>query len=189
SASITSGEYLPVLRTSATMFQISSACAAIGTVTDACIATSLVSWFTLTGPVTDWSGEDYARLSSLQRVMIEDAKASLVLADGDRVLDLGCGDGYLPHEMAAMTPAGCAIGVDPSRRMIATAHAAGTPTGSGPWFVIADARRLPFGEHFDLVVSFKALHWVPEQRQALQQIASALRPGGRALIQMVCVGD
>jgi hypothetical protein len=30
--------------------------------------------------VTDWSGEDYARLSSLQRAMIEDAKA--VVATG-----------------------------------------------------------------------------------------------------------
>jgi trans-aconitate 2-methyltransferase len=171
------------------MFQISSACAAIGTVTDACIATSLVSVFTLTGPVTDWSGEDYARLSSLQRAMIEDAKASLVLAGTDLVLDVGCGDGYLTHEMAAMTPAGCAIGVDPSRRMIATAHAAGIPTASGPWFVAADARQLPFGAHFDVVVSFNALHWVPEQRQALLQIASVLKPGGRAVIQMVCAGE
>jgi trans-aconitate 2-methyltransferase len=139
--------------------------------------------------VTDWSGEDYARLSSLQRAMIEDAKASLVLADGDLVLDVGCGDGYLTHEMAAMAPAGCVVGIDPSRRMIAAARAAGIPAASGPWFVAADARLLPFGAHFDVVVSFNALHWVPEQRQALLQIASVLKPGGRALIQVVCAGD
>ena len=171
------------------MFQISSACAAIGTVTDACIATSLVAGFTLTVRVTDWSGEDYTKISSLQRAMIEEAKASVALADGDRVLDVGCGDGHLTHEMAGMVPAGCAVGVDPSKRMIATAHSAGAPTEAGPWFVVADARRLPFGEHFDVIVSFNALHWVPEQRQALQQIASVLRPGGRVLIQVVCAGD
>jgi trans-aconitate 2-methyltransferase len=139
--------------------------------------------------VTDWSGEDYARISSLQRAMIEEAKAALVLADGDRVLDVGCGDGHLTHEMAGMVPAGCAIGVDPSKRMIRSARSAGTPTKAGPWFVIADARRLPFGEQFDVVVSFNALHWVPEQRQTLRQIKSVLRPGGRALIQVVCAGE
>src|SRR4051794_3069139 len=121
--------------------------------------------------------------------MIEDAKASLVLADGDLVLDVGCGDGYLTHEMAAMAPAGCVVGIDPSRRMIAAARTAGIPAASGPWFVAADARLLPFGAHFDVVVSFNALHWVPEQRQALLQIASVLKPGGRALIQVVCAGD
>jgi trans-aconitate 2-methyltransferase len=91
--------------------------------------------------VTDWSCEDYAKISSLQRAMIREAKASLVLADSDRVLDVGCGDGYLTHEMAGMVPGGFAIGVDPSKRMITTAHAAAQPTKSGQWFVIADARR------------------------------------------------
>ena len=70
----------------------------------------------------------------------------------------------------------------------ATAHAA-APTDSGPWFVVADARRLPFGPHFDAVVSFNALHWVREQQQALAEIASVLRPGGRVLIQVVCAGQ
>ena len=144
--------------------------------------------FTLTVLVTDWSGEDYAKISTLQRAMIEEARASLALAESDRVLDLGCGDGYLTRSMAHMVPGGYAAGADASRRMITTARAAQAATESGPWFVVADARRLPFGEHFDVVVSFNALHWVPEQRQVLGQIAAVLRPGGGALIQMVCAG-
>jgi trans-aconitate 2-methyltransferase len=138
--------------------------------------------------VTDWSGDDYAKISALQRSMIEEAKASLVLGESDRVLDVGCGDGHLTHSIAHMVPRGYAVGVDPSRRMIAAARAAQTVTASAPCFVRADARRLPFGEHFDLVVSFNALHWVPEQRQALGQVAAVLRAGGRALIQVVCAG-
>ena len=61
--------------------------------------------------MTDWSGEDYAKIGSLQRAMIREAKASLVLADNDRALDVGCGDGYLTHQMADMVPGGFAIGV------------------------------------------------------------------------------
>ena len=121
--------------------------------------------------------------------MIEEAKASLALAEADRVLDVGCGDGSLTWQMAGMVPGGYAVGVDASKRMIASALGAGTPTESGPWFAIADARRLPFSEHFDVAVSFNALHWVPEQELALGQIASVLRPGGRALIQVVCAGE
>jgi trans-aconitate 2-methyltransferase len=139
--------------------------------------------------VTDWSGEDYAKVSSLQRAMVEEAKSSLALAEADRVLDVGCGDGYLTRQMAGMVPGGYAVGVDASKRMIATAHAAGAPAESGPWFAVADARELPFGEHFDVVVSFNALHWVAEQQHALVQIASVLRPAGRAVIQVVCAGE
>jgi trans-aconitate 2-methyltransferase len=106
----------------------------------------------------------------------------------DRVLDVGCGDGYLTRAVAGMVTDGCAVGVDASPRMIQTAHGGGAATDSGPWYVVADARRLPFAEFFDAVVSFNALHWIPGQRQALGEIANVLRPGGRALIQVVCAG-
>ncbi len=129
------------------------------------------------------------KIGALQRAMIEEAMASLVLADSERVLDVGCGDGCLTHAIARVVPGGLVAGADASRRMITTAQAAQTPTGSGPWFVVADARALPFGEHFDVVVSFNALHWVPEQQRALSQIAAVLRPEGRSLIQVVCAGQ
>jgi trans-aconitate 2-methyltransferase len=138
--------------------------------------------------VTDWSGGDYADVSGLQRAMATEAVTALHFGAGDRVLDVGCGDGYLTRAVAGMVPGGCAVGVDASPRMIVTAHGGGKATDSGPWFVIADARRLPFAEFFDAVLSFNALHWVNEQRQALTQIATVLRPGGRALIQVVCEG-
>jgi trans-aconitate 2-methyltransferase len=139
--------------------------------------------------VTNWSGEDYSKVSSLQRAMIAEARARLALATTERVLDVGCGDGHLTRDMARMVPDGYAVGADASKRMVATARAAGVPTRSGPWFVVADARNLPFGAAFDVVVSFNALHWIPEQQQALAQIAAVLHPTGRALLQVVCAGE
>ncbi len=139
--------------------------------------------------MTDWSGQDYAEVSGLQRALANEAIAGFEFAEHERVLDVGCGDGFITRAIAAMVPNGYAIGADASPRMIATAHAAGAPAESGPWFVVADARRLPFGRHFNVVVSFNALHWVREQRQALAEIASVLHLGGRVLIQVMCAGE
>jgi trans-aconitate 2-methyltransferase len=136
--------------------------------------------------VIDWSGDDYAEISGLQRAMITDAMAGLVFSHDEWVLDIGCGDGFLTRAIADMVPDGYAVGADASHRMITTAASAATSRTSGPRFVVADARRLPFGEAFDAVVSFNALHWVPQQTEALQQVAASLRPGGRATVQMVC---
>ena len=138
--------------------------------------------------MTDWSGRDYVEVSNLQRAMATEALASLRFGHDDRVLDIGCGDGYLTRAVAGMVPDGFSVGVDASPGMIATAHASRRAGPSGPWFVVGDARRLPFAEHFDAVVSFNALHGVPEQQRALSEIASVLHQGGRALVQVVCAG-
>jgi trans-aconitate 2-methyltransferase len=139
--------------------------------------------------VTDWSGRDYAQVSGLQRTMITEAMATLEFSPDDWVLDIGCGDGFLTRAIADLVPSGGAVGADASRRMIAAAHASTDPTASGPWFVVADARRLPFTRYFDAAVSFNALHWVPQQADALRQLAAVVKPGGHATIQMVCGGE
>jgi len=52
-------------------------------------------------------------------------------------------------------------------------------------FAVADARHLPYEHEFDLVVSFNALHWIPEQDQALGSIRSAVKPTGVAQFRLV----
>ena len=127
-------------------------------------------------------------MSALQRSMAEDAVCSLAFDGSESVLDVGCGDGFITRSIAGMVPNGYVVGVDPSPGMIAAAQAVPRREKSGPCFVRADARWLPFGQHFDVVVSFNALHWVPQQRQALSAIGSVARPGAQVLIQMVCAG-
>jgi len=136
--------------------------------------------------MTEWHASDYHQQSSLQQAMAEEQLGRLTLEGGERILDVGCGDGKITAQIAARVPHGSALGVDPSRDMIAFASSHfGPPTQANLRFEVADARRLPYREEFDLVVSFNALHWVAEADAALASIRAALKPGGRALLRMV----
>ena len=139
--------------------------------------------------MTEWQASEYSRQSGLQMAMAQRQLGRLTLAGDERVLDIGCGDGNITAEIALRVPQGSAVGVDPSREMIA--FAAGqfsSPTYQNLQFEVADARSIPYRDEFDLIVSFNALHWVPEQLTALTAIRQALKPGGRALLRMVYLG-
>jgi trans-aconitate 2-methyltransferase len=139
--------------------------------------------------MTEWHASDYYRQSGLQREMAEEQLSLLTLDGAERILDVGCGDGKITAEIAARVPRGSALGVDPSRDMVAFASSHfGPPTRANLRFEVADVRRLPYRDEFDLVVSFNALHWVPEQGLALGSIRAALKPGGRALLRLVPEG-
>lgn len=139
--------------------------------------------------MTEWPASDYSRQSSLQQAMAEEQLSRLALEGGERILDVGCGDGKITAEIAARVPRGAVLGVDPSRDMIAYATSRfGPPVQANLRFETADVRRMPYRDEFDLVVSFNALHWVPEQDLALASIRTALKPGGRALLRMVPQG-
>ena len=113
--------------------------------------------------MTEWNAADYTRISALQKVMAEEALGLLDLKGAERVLDVGCGDGKITAEIAARVPQGTVVGVDPSVEMIRYAQSHwGTEQHPNLRFEAADTRHLPFHEEFDLVVSFNALHWIPE---------------------------
>jgi trans-aconitate methyltransferase len=139
--------------------------------------------------MTEWIASDYSQQSSLQKAMADEVLAKLSLQGDERVLDVGCGDGKITAAVAARLPSGSALGVDPSRDMIAFASKQfGPPAHANVRFEVADARHLPYTNEFDLVLSFNALHWVPEQEAALGAIRAALAPNGRALLRFVPEG-
>ena len=140
--------------------------------------------------MTEWHASDYSRQSGLQQAMAEEQLSLLTLEGVERILDVGCGDGKITAEIAARVPRGSVLGVDPSRDMVAFASSHFGPSAQANLrFEVADVRRLPYRNEFDLVVSFNALHWVPEQDAALDSIQAALRPGGRALLRLVPAGS
>jgi len=121
--------------------------------------------------------------------MAAEQLALLSLEGAERILDVGCGDGKITAQIATRVPRGSVLGVDPSRDMVAFASRHfGAPARANLRFEVADARSLSYRNEFDLIVSFNALHWVPEQRLALQSIGAALKPGARAILRFVSRG-
>ncbi|MEM9049196.1 MAG: class I SAM-dependent methyltransferase [Pseudomonadota bacterium] len=95
---------------------------------------------------------------------------------GERILDLGCGDGALTARIA--NAGASVLGVDASPDMVAAARARGLAAEP------ANGTALRFDAAFDAVFSNAALHWMTAPEAVLEGVARALRPGGRFVAEM-----
>jgi SAM-dependent methyltransferase len=90
---------------------------------------------------------------------------------GERILDLGCGDGALTLKLAKL---GCkVVGVDSSPEMVVAAKSLGLTVQ------VMDGHTLPFTNEFDAVFSNAALHWMNHPKDVIAGVWRALNPGGR----------
>jgi len=122
-----------------------------------------------------WSAADYARnarfVSDLGAPLID----MLAPRPGERILDLGCGDGELTERIAA---AGAeVVGVDASLDMVAAARARGLDAREG------DAAELGVEGPFDAVFSNAAMHWMTDPDAVIAGLADRLAPGGRVVAE------
>ena len=104
-----------------------------------------------------------------------------VLAEGDHVLDIGCGTGRSTIEAARFVGAGRALGVDLSAPMLAYARERAAAEGvTNASFLQADAQIHPFeAGSFDVAISDTGSMFFGDPLAAFANIAGALRPRGR----------
>jgi ubiquinone/menaquinone biosynthesis C-methylase UbiE len=111
----------------------------------------------------------------------------------ERVLDVGCGNGFLLIEVAKRLTSGTAIGIDrwmtgAGEQTAETAWRNARLEGVGDRVEIknADARAMPFGDGtFDVIVSSLMLHHAggrADRTQVLNEMARVLKPGGTLLL-------
>jgi trans-aconitate methyltransferase len=118
-----------------------------------------------------WDAAEYARVGGF---VAELGQAALDLLDphaGERILDVGCGEGTLTKKIVER--GATVLGIDNSPEMIAAAREKGIDA------VRMDVADMTFGSEFDAVFSNATLHWVLEKEQAARAIFRALKAGGR----------
>jgi trans-aconitate 2-methyltransferase len=133
--------------------------------------------------MTEWNASGYQSVSQLQEAIATEQLSHVTLREGDRVLDVGCGNGKITAAIASRVSQGSVVGVDASQNMIRFAQA--HYPAPNLRFQVEDARSLPFQQEFDQIVSFNAIHWIPEQDAVLRSICAALKPEGQALLRFV----
>jgi SAM-dependent methyltransferase len=132
--------------------------------------------------VQTWDPEAYNQNAAFVPGLAGGVVAWLNPQPGERILDLGCGDGQLAAQLAA---AGAMVrGVDASAQMAAAARARGIEVDEG------SAESLPYADSsFDAVFSNAALHWMPDQDAVLGQVHRVLKRGGRFVAEMGGLGN
>ena len=123
-----------------------------------------------------WDPEEYATHARFVSELGAPLVDMLDPQAGERVLDLGCGDGALTERIVA---AGCrVVGVDSSPEQVWAALERGLDAR------IVDATELPFEAAFDAVFSNAVLHWIKDADRLLAGVWKALSPGGRFIAEM-----
>ena len=135
-------------------------------------------------PAQTWNAAGYAANAHFVPALGQPVVDLLQPRPGERILDLGCGDGALTEKLVALGAQ--VVGIDSSPDMIAAARRRGLDAR------MMDARSLTFDGEFDAVFSNAALHWVKDDPDApISGAFRALKAGGRFVGEMGghgCVG-
>ncbi len=128
-----------------------------------------------------WDPVRYASVAAFVPALGSPLLDLLAPRAGERILDLGCGNGTLTAEIAARD---CrVVGIDSSPAQVEAARARGLDAR------VVDGQRLDFEREFDAVFTNAALHWMPSQDLVIAGVWRALRPHGRFVGEFGAAGN
>ncbi len=128
--------------------------------------------------VKKWDSNLYDQKHSYVFKYGEDLLNLLQAKPGDKILDLGCGTGYLTN-LIAETGADVS-GIDSSKEMINLAK----QNYPALKFELMNAADFNFNEKFDAVFSNAVLHWVLKKEEAVSCVYNNLKKNGKFVLEM-----
>ena len=119
----------------------------------------------------------YSEVSDFQKEHGKEMIQLLALEKNMKILDLGCGTGYLSDLLAdCVGPEGRVVAIDPNKSRLELAK----KQYSRPNLVFLEANDLTFPEdQYDLVFSNYVLNWIENKNALFNKVYQNLKPGGR----------
>jgi len=122
-----------------------------------------------------WNPDKYAQNARFVAELGMPVVELLAPQAGEKILDLGCGDGFLTKKLLEM---GCeVIGVDASAAQVEATQVLGIEAYVRDSIALSFDGR--FDAKFDAVFSNATLHWVKDHNAAIASVWQVLKPGGR----------
>ncbi|GII56891.1 methyltransferase [Planotetraspora thailandica] len=137
-----------------------------------------------------WAG-NHDRYDAVNSGFNDHLLSAAAVGDGDRVLDIGCGNGQVTRLAARQAGRGHATGLDLSAPMLRRARELAAAEGvANATFIEGDAQVHPLpAAGFDVAVSRFGIMFFSDPVAAFANIARALRPGGRVALLSLRAGD
>lgn len=127
-----------------------------------------------------WYPEQYREHSQMQRATALEILSTYQFDSNDKLLDIGCGDGWLTHMIASRVTS--VLGIDRDENMIKGAQKEFGSKDNLTFKLLAAEQLGEFEEaSFDHVTTFFCFQYVLDKQKAFKDIFRALKSGGRFL--------
>jgi SAM-dependent methyltransferase len=129
-----------------------------------------------------WAGN----LETAHERIAQKAFQRMNLSPGDRILEVGCGDGWASRIMA--DAASEVVGVDISSEMIR--YAQQRSASGNVRFICSPAERIPYADnYFTKALSIEAFYYFHDQEQVLRELLRVIVPGGQLFLAFCLYKD